>query len=292
MARSWCIVPILLSFGFLTGCGIEQWGDSNRYQADFHQSHPMKSGDRLYIENFNGSVEIAGWDQQTADISGTKYASAEAILEALKIDVVASGDSIRVRTVRPSGHRGNMGARYVIRVPRGARLEQIQSSNGSLRIRDIDSAARLETSNGAIEVASVGGPITMHTSNGAIRADGVERGIEGTTSNAGIRVVLGKVEERRPVRLTTSNGSVELAVDDLGGGDVVVRTSNASITARLPQSVAADVKVRTSNGGLTNEFESSFQGRAEKYSLDGTIGGGGPLLSLSTSNGSIRLLKR
>jgi DUF4097 and DUF4098 domain-containing protein YvlB len=292
MARRWFVVPILFSFGFLTGCGMGEWGDSNRYQADFHESHPMKSGDRLYLENLNGSVEITGGEQQTADISGTKYASTEAILDAMKIDVVASGDSIRIRTIRPSGHVGNLGARYVIRVPRGARLERIQSSNGSLRIRDIDSAARLETSNGAIEVTSVGGPVTMHTSNGAIRADGVERGIEGTTSNGSIRVVLGKVEERRPVRLTTSNGSVELAVDDLGGSDVVVHTSNASITARLPQSVAADVKVSTSNGGLTNEFESSFHGRAEKQSLDGTIGGGGPLLSLSTSNGSIRLLKR
>ena len=292
MARRWLIVPILLSSGFLTGCDVEQWGDSNRYQADFHESHPMKSGDRLYIENLNGSVEISGWDQQTADISGTKFASTEAMLEALKIDVVASGDSIRIRTIRPSGHMGNMGARYVIRVPRGAQLERIQSSNGSLRVRDIDSPARLETSNGAIEVASVGGPITMHTSNGSIRADGVQRGIEGTTSNGSIRVTLGKVEERRPVRLTTSNGSVELAVDDLGGSDVVVNTSNASITARLPRSVAADVKVSTSNGGLTNEFESSFQGRSEKHRLDGTIGGGGPLLSLSTSNGSIRLLRR
>jgi hypothetical protein len=292
MTQRWLIVPILLSFGFLTGCDVEQWGDSNRYQADFHESHPMKSGDRLYVENLNGSVEISGWDQQTADISGTKFASTEAMLEALKIDVVASGDSIRIRTIRPSGHMGNMGARYVIRVPRGAQLERIQSSNGSLRVRDIDSPARLETSNGAIEVASVGGPITMHTSNGSIRADGVQRGIEGTTSNGSIRVVLGKVEERRPVRLTTSNGSVELAVDDLGGSDVVVRTSNATITARLPQSVAADVKVSTSNGGLTNEFESSFQGRSERHRLDGTIGGGGPLLSLTTSNGSIRLLKR
>lgn len=292
MARRWSVVPLLLSFAFLTGCDLEQWGDSNRYQADFHESHPMKSGDRLYLENLNGSVEISGWDRQTADISGTKYASTEAILEALQIDVIASGDSIRIRTVRPSGHLGNLGARYVIKVPRGARLERIQSSNGSLRVRDIDSPARLETSNGSIEVASVGGPVTMRTSNGAIRADAVQRGIEGTTSNGSIRVVLGKVEERRPVRLTTSNGSVELAVDDLGGSDVVVNTSNASITARLPQSVAADVKVSTSNGGLTNEFESSFQGRSEKHRLDGTIGGGGPLLSLSTSNGSIRLLKR
>lgn len=292
MARRWSIVPLLLSLAFLTGCDIEEWGDSNRYQADFHESHPMKSGDRLYIENLNGSVEISGWDQQTADISGTKFASTEAILEALKIDVVASGDSIRIRTVRPSGHTGGMGARYVIRVPRGAQLERVQSSNGSLRIREIDSPARLETSNGSIEVTSVGGPVTMHTSNGSIRADGVQRGIEGTTSNGTIRVVLGKVEERRPVRLTSSNGSIELAVDDLGGSDVVVRTSNASITARLPQSVAADVKVSTSNGGLTNEFESSFQGRSEKHRLDGTIGGGGPLLSLTTSNGSIRLLKR
>jgi hypothetical protein len=285
-------VPIVLSFALLSGCDIEDLGNSNRYQTDFHEVRPMKAGSRLYVENFNGSIEVNGWDKQNVDISGTKYASSEAMLDALQVDIVASGDSVRIRSVRPSGRWGNMGVRYVILVPRGAVLERIQSSNGAVRIRDVDSPVRVETSNGSIDVNSVTGPVNLRTSNGSIRAEDVQRGIEGSTSNGSIRVNLGKAEQNRPVRLTTSNGSVELAADDLGGNDVDVRTSNASVTVRLPDSISASVRATTSNGRITNEFESSFQGRAEKNHLDGRIGGGGPLLVLSTSNGAIRLLRR
>jgi hypothetical protein len=292
MQRRWFVLPLLVSFAFLAGCDIENFGDSTRYQADFHESHALKSGGRLYIENSNGFIEITGWDQETADIGGTKYASSQAALAALKIDVIASGESVRIRTVRPSGHFGSMGAKYYIKVPRNTVLERIESSNGAIRVRDVNSSARLETSNGSIDLTAVAGPVSLKTSNGSIRADKVERGIDATTSNGSIRVTLGKVEERRPVRLATSNGSVELAVDDLRNNDVTVTTSNASITARLPQSVAADIKANTSNSGVTNEFATAFQGKSGKSYLEGAIGGGGSLLTLKTSNGPIRLLKR
>jgi hypothetical protein len=268
-----CIFPITLALAGLMGCDLAEFGDSNRFQEDFHHTYPMQAGGRLYVENFNGSLEISSWDQETADISGTKYASTEEALRALKVDIVTSGDSIRIRTVRPFDRRGNMGARYVIRVPRRTSLEKIQSSNGRIRVVDVGAQARLETSNGSVEVTKAGGPVTVKTSNGSIH------------------VSLAKVEERRPVRLHTSNGSVELSVEDLRNNDVVVSSSNASITVRLPGSVSANVKAHTSNASITNEFDSSFKGRSSKTSLEGTIGAGGPLLDLSTSNGSIKLLR-
>jgi DUF4097 and DUF4098 domain-containing protein YvlB len=252
----------------------------------------MKAGGRLYIENFNGSLEISGWDQETADVSGTKYASTEAVLEALKIDVLASGDSIRIRTVRPSGHRGNMGARFVIKVPRRTTLERIESSNGAIRVRDVEASARLETSNGSIELTSVAGPVTARTSNGAVRADGIARGIDAETSNGSVRASLAKVEERRLVRLHTSNGAIEFTAEDLGGNAVDASTSNGSITVRLPSATSVDLKARTSNARITNEFESVFEGRSGKNYAEGPINGGGPQMSLSTSNGSIRILRR
>ena len=292
MQQRWLTVPLLFSLAFLSGCDIEEFGSSQRYQADFQESHPLKAGSRLYVENSNGSIDITGWDQETADISGTKYASSEAALAAVKIDILASGDSLRIRTVRPSGHLGNLGAKYLIRVPRSTVLERIESSNGAIRVHDINSSARLETSNGAIELLSVSGPVTLKTSNGSIRADNVEKGIDASTSNGPIRVGLGKLEDRRSVRLATSNGGVEFSVDDLRNSDVTVTTSNGPITARLPGALASEVKATTSNASVTNEFESEFHGDSRKNHLEGTIAGGGPLLTLKTSNGPIRLLKR
>lgn len=285
------LLPLTLALAGLMGCDLAEFGDSNRFQEDFHQTYPMHAGGRLYLENFNGSLEISGWDQDTVDISGTKYASTEQALSALKVDIVASDDSIRIRTVRPFERRGNMGARYVIRVPRRTSLERIQSSNGRIRVADIGAQARLETSNGSVEVTNAGGPVTVKTSNGSVRASEIRGSVEATTSNGSIRVSLAKVEERRPVRLHTSNGSVELSVEDLRNNDVVVTTSNASITVRLPGLVSANVKASTSNASITNEFDATFKGRSAKTSLEGTIGAGGPSLDLSTSNGSIKLLR-
>ncbi len=268
----WLLVPFLVLF---TGCNLEDlnFGDSSRYQEDFHESHALKPGGRLYLENFNGAVDIAGWYQETVDISGTKFASTEQMLHAVTIDVVASGDSIRVRTVRPSGHWGNMGARYTIRVPRRTSLEKIQTSNGS------------------IEVSFIEAPVRLVTSNGRVRADNVQGAIEADTSNGSIRASVNSMEDGRPVRLRTSNGSVELSVEKLGRSDVTVTTSNGSVTVRLPGKISADVRASNSNGSITNEFDDDFKGRSEKHHLDGTIGGGGPLLELTTSNGSIRLLR-
>jgi DUF4097 and DUF4098 domain-containing protein YvlB len=291
MHRRWLLFPLTLSLAVLIGCDLEEFGDSQRFQDDFHHTYALKPGGRLYVENFNGSLDISGWDQDTVDISGTKYASTEGMLNALRVDIVASSDSVRIRTVRPFERHGNMGAKYVIRVPRRTTLDRIQSSNGSIRVLDIDAQARLETSNGSVEVTNSSGPVTVRTSNGSVRASGVRGGFDATTSNGGIRVALEKVLERRPVRLSTSNGGVELSASDLQNNDVTASTSNGSITVRLPNSVSAEVRANTSNSSITNEFGDSFKGRSGKTYLDGTIGSGGPLLSLSTSNGSIKLLR-
>src|SRR4030081_198149 len=91
--------------------------DSSRYREDFHYSYPQTSGGRLSVQNFNGSVEITGWDQNTVDISGTKYAESRQLLSDVRIEASSSGNMVRVKTTHPDNHRGNMGAKFVIRVP-------------------------------------------------------------------------------------------------------------------------------------------------------------------------------
>ena len=307
MGRSWLSILLAASIVALTGCDLEELAGSARFKEDFHQTHPLKAGGRLYVENFNGSVEVTGWDQETADISGTKYAASEQGLSALKIDVVAGPDSVRIRTVKPSDFRGSMGAKYVIKVPRKVLLERVESSNGSIRVQDIDGTARLRTSNaglnvsrlsgalegttsnGGVELSEIGGPVVVRSSNGGIKAESVRGALEATTSNAGIHARLASVEKGRPVKLTSSNGGIELVMDKVEGNEIEATTSNASITARLPGSLAAQVKAHTSNASVSSDFEVTMKGSLGKNQLEGTIGGGGPALTLTTSNGHIRI---
>src|ERR1039458_321102 len=80
----------------LTSC-IVGVGDWERFNKDFHYSYPLKPGGRLNVETFNGSVDISGWDQDTVDISGTKYGPSQEEADSLKVDVDARADSVSVR---------------------------------------------------------------------------------------------------------------------------------------------------------------------------------------------------
>jgi DUF4097 and DUF4098 domain-containing protein YvlB len=80
-------------------------------------------------------------------------------------------------------------------------------------------------------------------------------------------------------------------MDNANQNDVYASTNNAGITVHMPSSVAARVRAHTSNGSISSDFEVQVQGQLTKHSLEGTIGTGGPLLDLSTSNGSIHLEK-
>lgn len=292
----------------LAGCDVADWAHSSRYKEDFHYSYTLKPGARLYVENFNGSIEITGWNQDKAEITGTKYASSRDLLDALRVDIVAAEDSLRIRTVRPSERRGNMGARYVIRLPRRVTLERIESSNGALRVENIEGEARLRTSNGSLRLAGLSGDVEAHTSNGGVELDDVEgrifvrtsngsirgtalRGtLDAATSNGTIRASVTRLSGRHRLRAVTSNGSIELELPEVAS-DVEAQTSNGAITLRLPASISADVRAATSNSTITTEFDLRVRGPMSKTRLEGTIGSGGPVLNLKTSNGAIRLLK-
>jgi DUF4097 and DUF4098 domain-containing protein YvlB len=225
----------------------------------------------------------------------------------VRINVTPSANSIDIRTIRPTDTRCNCGARYVIHVPRKVEPSSIATSNGTIRVDTIEGRARLKTSNGsvhasqlqgaldartsngAVDVSDVIGDTSLHTSNGSIRAD-VKRGsFDATTSNGRITVRLVEPDSK-PVRLESSNGNIELTMD--AAREVHADTSNSSITVRMPGSAGAMVKARTSNASITSDFDVSVRsGMISKHRLEGTIGSGGPLLDLSTSNGGIKLVR-
>ncbi|HYP05269.1 MAG TPA: DUF4097 family beta strand repeat-containing protein [Bryobacteraceae bacterium] len=271
----------------LAGCD-EIWAEAGgRVTEDFSHSYTLKPGGRLSVENSNGSIEITGWDRDTIDISGTKYASNDELLRSLRIDIQHDADSVSIRTIRPSGFRGNLGAKYVLRVPRRLNLERIISSNGHVEIRDVEGPARVRTSNGAVRSVNTMGTLEIETSNGAIDVSGHKGAITGGTSNGRISVDLTNPEKDRPIRLSSSNGGVNLKLGQLNGNSVRISTSNASIHLALPENANAQLRASTSNGRFRSELP--LQGEITKTRAEGRLGSGGPYLELTTSNGSVEL---
>jgi hypothetical protein len=298
---------IAIGLLLLAGCDYEDFGSIERYHEDFHYNYPMNAGGRLTVESFNGSVEVSTWDQDTVDISGTKYARTQEDTSDIKIEIDHAATAVSIRATRPSMRRGNYGARFAIKVPRGAVLDHLVTSNGAIRTSDGVGPSRMKTSNGHVEVRGLKGPLTAetsngpievldidgaveaHSSNGHIRLEHVRGAVDATTSNSSIHAMLEKVDGS--VRLQSSNGGIDLTLPPNAQSAVRAHTSNNSITVHLPGEVNARLTADTSNGSISSDFEMRLRGEIGKHHIDGTLGSGGPLLDLSTSNGSIRIVK-
>ena len=313
MGNRLVIASVAAALTFLTACDLEDLGDfggGGRYTEDFHYARPLKPGGRLSIENFNGSVEISSWNENSVQIDGTKYGPTPELRDAVKIDISAQPDTIYIRTIRPSERRGNMGARYLIKVPRQTVLERVVTTNGSLRASGGEGAARMrttngsvraedirgaldaQTTNGGIEVRAQNGPATLRTTNGRIRAEDVRGALEAATTNGGITAQVAAVEAGRPIRLETSNGGVELSLDAVNRSDVRISTTNGGITLHLPEKINARLIAVTSHSTVKSDFDVRTEGATSKNRLEGLIGSGGPTFELTTSNGGIRILRQ
>jgi hypothetical protein len=308
--RATLILPaIAAGLVVLAGCDIEDFNGFERYHEDFHYSYPLKAGGRLTVEGFNGSVDVSVWDQETVDISGTKSARSQEDTRDLKIEVDHSPESVSIRVIRPStGMRHwNYGATFAIKVPRGVVLEHVTTSNGAIRTSDGAGPARLktsnghvevrrlkgslnaETSNGPVELQDIDGAVEVRTSNGHVRAEGIRGAFDAITSNSSIHAALDKVDGA--VRVQSTNGGIELSLPPDAQSAVRAHTSNSGITLHLPGEVNARLSAETSNASISSDFEMRVRGEISKHHIEGSIGNGGPLIDLSTSNGQIRIMK-
>jgi DUF4097 and DUF4098 domain-containing protein YvlB len=299
-------VPVLaLAF---TGCDfVEASGGMARYRQDFHYNFPLDKGGKVSVETFNGGVEVSAWDQNTVDISGEKWGPTQSAADALRIDTDHAPNAVSVRAVRPVELGGNRGARFAIKVPRGAVLDRvatsngritveegvgpavIRTSNGSVRVKNFHGGISVQTSNAAVDLADVEGEATVRTSNGHIRAEDIRGGLDASTRNGPINVRISRAGAA--VRAESSNGPIDLAIPEVPSGGVRAHTSNGGITLRLPAQAAARVIADTSNSTIRSDFDLPMSEGRRQHHMEGNIGAGGPLVDLTTSNGGIRLVK-
>jgi len=271
----------------------------------FHYSYDFKPGSRLLLENYNGSVEITSWEQPKIEIDGARFARSKERLKEVRVEISRGADSVNIRTIPPLDRGGNTGARYHIRLPKQAVLELVKSTNGSLRVNGIDGAATLRTTNGAVRVSAVNGtvsvastngevecvdmsgPVTARTTNGRIRMNDIEGPMDASTTNGTISAEMTKSTDSRKMRFSTTNGTIELRLPSNLKNDVRASTTNGSIAVKMPSGSAFHVTARTSGSSIDSDFD--VVGDITKKRVEGKVGGGGALLDLSTSNGSISL---
>jgi hypothetical protein len=304
VAAAAVLVPVLL----LTSCA--GLGDFARVTEDFHYSHDLQPGGQLDLETDNGSIDIAGWNQNRIEISGQKYAPSKEDLRNVKVVIQVDGNNVKIRTDHPrSSWHGGYGARYQIRAPHQIALGLIQSTNGAITVEDLSGPGRVQTTNGSvslnridgdydahttnggIHITDLSGILRLHTTNGAIKGNLTKGAVTAETTNGGVDFTIDSPTPAQPFRLHSTNGGITLHLGSFSENPIKVDTTNGGITLRLPSGANAMLSASNSTSSISTDFTLSGSVNQSKHHVSGQLGNGGPLIELHTSTGGIHIEK-
>jgi hypothetical protein len=231
--------------------------DIRRYTEEFHQTYPLAAGGRIELDNLNGAVHIAAWDQNLVKVDAVKYAGTKERLDEARIEVETGGDFVSIRTKYPDhdhffngGSNDPAGVEYTLTVPRAARLDEIKLINGPLDIHGVTAEVRASCINGRLTA----------------------EGLQGR------------------VKLETINGRMEAHFDQLPNSQIELSSVNGSVDLILPSDAKADLKASTISGEIENDFGLHMRHhRFVGHDLHGELGGGGTHIRVSNVNGRIEI---
>lgn len=171
------------------------------------------------------------------------------------------------------------------------------TGGGNIQVDRAAAGVSAHTAGGVIEVGNAGGPVTAETSGGAIAIQNA-KGVRCESAAGGIR--LKRVSGA--LRASTSMGSI--LADLLAGAmieDSFLNTGSGDITVFIPSNLAVTVRARSESaeriGRIISEFpeiriDSAGFERPTPVVAEGRLNGGGPLLKLVVSGGTIYLKRQ
>lgn len=310
MYRAIALFPVsfvAVLFVCLSGnCGAET---EERLEQEFHVSAPPK----VKIRGFNGAITIKEGSEGLVRVVCTKFAHAiphrkSKSLDDIKIRMRQKGNKIEIEALSTSRHIwSGGGVRFDIEVPPGSDVVAI-TTNGAIRLEDLDGTAHLETTNGPVTIEDARGKIYAETTNGTIKADMESGSLKARSTNGSILVD----GEPEALNLKTSNGRIDIDIGDTPC-TVIARTSNGRITyegalvgrnefissngmvtLELPDGSTFGINALTTNGKIINDFAMSEYSRNDRKCLIAVSRSGSnekTSIRIRTTNSSIKILE-
>lgn len=254
---------------------------------EFRKTVDLRSGGRLNLETYKGSVKLEAWNKEQVEIfarivPGDNVSSGYAVesVEATRIDVYDSGSSVTIRSDYdgvPSerswmfGNSRNLPyIHYEIKAPKNVKLK-IDDHKSDLNVEGFEGRIIVETHKGMLDASKLSGEIILNTHKGEFTVTEISGNIEVNTHKGEITLEAVKLDGIS--RLETYKGNINLRVP-----------SNLAFT------VVADI-------GKRGDFDSDFKIERRRdwrhddddYFFEQDINGGGPEVLFKTSKGRIRI---
>ena len=162
------------------------------------------------------------------------------------------------------------------------------SGSGDVRLDNVAGEVHVETGSGNITGRGLAGSLDAHTGSGNIHVE--ESGTGDVRADAGS----GNVEVRGVnggTRAETGSGNVKL--EGTPSGSWYVKTSSGNAEVRLPGNAAFDLDASTGSGNINidHPVTTTIQGRVRSPNqhITGKVRGGGPMITVQTGSGDIRI---
>ena len=232
---------------------------------DFQWHGAVRQGQSIEIKGVNGDVRAEPSGSNEVEVLAVKRANRDNP-ESVRIEVVPHAGGVTICAVYPSRDTQKPN-------------ECLPGEGGRMNVQNNDVSVRFtvrvpagvtfagKTVNGEIEATRLNGDVSLATVNGSVTFSTTAGG-RASTVNGSIRGQMGRADWSNTLEMTTVNGS---------------------ITLTLPPDLNTDVRASTVNGDISTDFPMTVTGRVSRRKLEGTIGGGGRVLSLDSVNGSITL---
>ncbi len=264
------------------------WSDRAECEETIELETPASGSIKIY--NANGKTCVIGEERDDIEVKVVKRARAESteaaerLLEEIRVIHSQVGGRLELEVEIPKkwNRRGN--ANLEVRLPRKLCVA-VTAANGKLYLEGLRGSVHARSSNGSVHVHDVVGDVEIVTSNATVSCGCTCGRLMARSSNG--KIELG--EHRGSIHATTSNGVIRATLDELGNEGILLATSNGRIVLELPDEVNAEIDMRVDNGLIRNHRVLSSLTRESNGRVRGTLGRGGSLIKLRTSNGTISL---
>lgn len=243
---------------------VQEGGDAPLLQADLTLEVP--AGVAVRVVNHVGRVAARGVGGALDVKTTSADVSAETIAGGLDVQT-GSGD-VRVR---------------------GASEIDVRTGSGDVEAEQVSGAASVRTGSGDVRLGrSESSKVSVTTGSGDIELDGVAGDLELSTGSGDVRGRAVAGVSRLDVG--TGSGDVSLSLETTAFHGGTVETASGDVSLALVSSPALRLSVSTASGDIdASGLDLTKVERRGERSLVADVRGGGPLLTVSTASGGVRI---
>lgn len=155
------------------------------------------------------------------------------------------------------------------------------TDSGEILLRDIGGSVDARSDSGAIQIAAVGSYVNASCDSGAIHISRVTGRVEAETDSGALTAF----EIGGAIDVHSDSGAIELSQSVIA--PVRARADSGRITVKLAPG-GYNLRLRTDHGSL--EVPPIAQASSSRHQIEGSLGGGGPMVDLKTDSGTIQVL--